>query len=122
MGIKKDGYAKIWKIDRKDNFTKVQLSTSKKSKDGLKYETDFSGFVSLIGHAHNKAADLKEGDRIKIGDFEVTNSYNKETKVGYTNIAVFEYEIPGATIPQNAPPVSSHAPVDKEEDPNDLPF
>ena len=100
----------------------MQLSTSKKSKDGLKYDTDFSGFVNLVGHAHNKAADLKEGDKIKIGDFEVTNSYNKEKKVTYTNVAVFEYEIPGATTSKNDPPVSNHVTGDNEEDPDSLPF
>lgn len=102
----------------------MQLSTSKKSKDGLKYDTDFTGFCNLVGHAHNKAADLKEGDKIKIGDFEVTNSFNKEKKITYTNIAIFEYEVPGATTtptPQTPPPNNKKY-QDEDSDPDSMPF
>lgn len=61
------------------------------------------------------------GDKIIIGDFEVTNSYNKEKKVTYTNIAVFEYEVAGAIAAQTTPPTNTCA-VDDTEDPNSLPF
>ena len=68
------------------------MSISKKNKQTNQYETDFSGFVRFIGTAHQRANTLKEKDRIKIGDCEVTNSYNKEKNVTYTNFAVFSFE------------------------------
>lgn len=122
MGFKVGAFAKVWKITRESNYTKVQLSTSKKSKDGLKYDTDFSGFVNLVGHAHNKAADLKEKDKIKIVNCDVTTDQNKEKKVTYTNYAIFEYEDANATTSQKTPPVSNHVTGDNEEDPDSLPF
>lgn len=74
------------------NFTKVQLSISKKNKETGNYETDFSGFVNFVGHAHNKAAKINEGDRVKIGNCDVTTKYNKDKKITYTNYAVFDFE------------------------------
>jgi hypothetical protein len=61
------------------------------------------------------------GDKIIIGDFEVTNSYNKEKKVTYTNIAVFEYEVAGTVAAQTTPPTNNSEPT-VEEDPDSLPF
>ena len=93
MGFRTGAYAKIWEVKRgTGNYTDVRLSISKKNKQTEQYEQDFSGYVRLIGTAHQKAASLNEGDRIKIGDCEATNSYDKEKKVTYTNFAIFSYE------------------------------
>lgn len=93
MGFRKDAYATVWEVKPgKGNYTDVRLSTSKKNKQTDQYETDFSGFVRFIGTAHQKASDLNERDRIKLGDCEVTNHYDKEKKVTYTNYAVFGFE------------------------------
>lgn len=93
MGFRNGAYATIWEVKQgKGNYTDVRLSISKKNKQTEQYETDFSGFVRFIGTAHQKASSLKEKDRIKLGDCEVTNSYDKEKKVTYTNFAVFSFE------------------------------
>lgn len=86
-------YAKVWKIKSHDNYTDIQCSTQQK-KDG-NYVTDFSGFVRLVGDAHKKAVDLSEKDTIKIGNFGVTNNYDKAKKITYTNILMFDFEIKG---------------------------
>lgn len=93
MGFRTGAFATVWEVKKGNgNYTDVRLSVSKKNKQTDQYETDFSGFVRFVGTAHQNAGSLKEKDRIKIGDCEVTNSYNKEKNVTYTNFAVFTFE------------------------------
>lgn len=93
MAFRQDGYATIWKIEDKGNYTVVQLSTSKKNKTTDKYETDFSAMgVRFIGTAHKDASTLSEKDRIKIGSCEVSNTYDRDKKITYTNYCVFSFE------------------------------
>ena len=95
MGFRTDAYAKVWAVENKGNYSVVELSTSKKNKTTNEYETDFSGkFVRFIGTAHNQVQGVTRGTSIKLGNVEVTNSYNKETKTAYTNFLVFSFEIP----------------------------
>lgn len=95
MGFRTDGYAKIWAVENKGNYSVVELSSSKKNKTTNEYETDFSSkFVRFIGTAHSQVQGLTKGTSIKFGNVEVTNSYNKETKVSYTNFLVFSFDIP----------------------------
>ena len=93
MGFRTGTYAKVWKTEDKGNYSVVELSTSKKNKQTGKYETDFNGkFVRFIGPAHTDIKKYGDGIKIKLGDVEVTNSYNKETKISYTNFLVFSFE------------------------------
>ena len=93
MGFRTGAYATIWQVKQgKGNYTDVRLSISKKNRQTNEYEQDFSGFVRFIGTAHQRANSLKERDMIRIGDCEVTNSYDKEKNVTYTNFAVFSFE------------------------------
>lgn len=91
------GFARIWAIEDKGNYSIAKISTSKKSKDG-KYDTDFQdGYVRLIGSAHEKAQSLNITDKgvaIQITSCEVTTPYNAETKKGYVNYAIFAFDIP----------------------------
>ena len=92
MGFRTGAYATIWEVkEGKGNYSDVRLSISKKDKEGT-YQTDFSGFVRFIADAHKKAEGLKEKDRIKLGDCDVTNRYNKEKNVTYTNYALFTFD------------------------------
>ena len=92
MGFRNGAYATVWETKPgKGNWTDVKLSTSRKNRDG-DYETDFSGYVRFIGDAHKEAEYLAEKTRIKLGECDVTNSYDKEKKVTYTNYAVFSFE------------------------------
>lgn len=92
------GFARIWSIEDKGNYSVAKISTSKKRKDGDGYETDFQdGFVRLIGSAHEKGKTLtvtEKGIAIQITSCEVTSPYNAETKKGYTNYAIFAFNIP----------------------------
>lgn len=92
------GFARIWSIEDKGNYSVAKISTSKKRKDGDGYETDFQdGFVRLIGSAHEKGKTLtvkEKGVAIQITSCEVTTPYNAETKTGYTNYAIFAFNIP----------------------------
>lgn len=72
----------------------VRLSISRKNRQTGEYEQDFSGFVSFVGTAAAKnAACLKEGDRIRLGDVDVTTNYNAEKRVTYTNYKAFSFEL-----------------------------
>lgn len=92
------GFARIWSIEDKGNYSVAKISTSKKRKDGDGYDTDFQdGFVRLIGSAHEKGKTLavtEKGVAIQITSCEVTTPYNAETKKGYTNYAIFAFNIP----------------------------
>ena len=95
MGFRTGSYAKIWEIEPKsDTNTTIRLSISRKNKNTGEYEQDFSGFVSFIGTVSaKKASCLKKGDRIKLGDVDVTTNYNKEKKVTYTNFKCFSFDV-----------------------------
>lgn len=91
MGLSSKGFwAKVWKIENCGNYHQLQISTSKK-KDN-EYIKDYSGFVRLIGYAHNKANQIAVGDSIKVSNFELTNNYSKERGITYTNVAIFEID------------------------------
>lgn len=95
MGFRTGTYAKVWEVTPlSDTSTKVRMSVSRKNKQSGEYEQDFSGFVLAIGTATaSKAARLKEGDRIKLGDVDVSTKYDKEKRVTYTNFKLFSFEI-----------------------------
>lgn len=125
MGFRTGAYATIWEVKQgKGNYSDVRLSISKKNKQTNEYETDFSGFVRFVGTAHQSAGKLKEKDRIKLGDCEVTNSYDKEKKVTYTNFAVFSFEDAngGSNNTQSKPADTSFVNVDNAIDEEELPF
>ena len=103
MGFKTGGFAKVWKSEDKGNYSVVDISTSKKNTKSGEFETDFSNkFVRFIGKAHTDIKNLADGSKIKLGDIEVTNSYNKETKVNYTNFMVFSFEVAEGTTTKKA--------------------
>lgn len=93
MGFRNGAYATCWGIEPgKGNFTKVRLSISKKNKETGAYEQDFSGFCTFIGTAHAQASTLKERDRIKLGDVDVSSHYDKANQKEYINFKVFSFE------------------------------
>lgn len=92
MGFRTGAYCTVWEVTPEREFsTKLQISISRKNKDG-EYEQDFSGFVYANGTgAAKKAAQLQKQDRIRLGDVDVTTTYNKEKKVTYTNYKVYSF-------------------------------
>lgn len=92
MGFRKDSYATVWETKNKGNYHEARITISRKDKASDKYIQDFNGWVRMIGTAHTLANDLNPEDRIKLGNIDVTNNYNKETKVTYTNFLIFSFE------------------------------
>ena len=126
MGFRTGAYAKVWKVEPfSDTSVKLRISISRKNKQTGEYEQDFSGFVNAIGTAAaKKAAVLKEGDTIKLGDVDVTTKYDKAKEVTYTNYKIFSFEVDGGNT--SAPKPASNEPqpaVDSGEvDDSRLPF
>lgn len=125
MGFRNGAYATVWEVTpMSDTFTKIKISVSRKNKQTGEYETDFSGFVGCIGTAAaNKALNLKERDRIQLGDTDVSTTWNDEKKVQYTNFKVFSFELADR---QGAPENQQHSVDDGEPEVDveneDLPF
>lgn len=123
MGFRTGAYAKVWEVTpMSDTSTKVRLSVSRKNKQTNEYEQDFSGFVLAIGTAAaKKASCLKQGDRIKLGDVDVTTKYDKDKKVTYTNYKMFSFETDEGEIGSQS--TEPQPVVDEGEiDDNRLPF
>ena len=122
MGFRKDQYATVWSVEStRPNVTKVRLSTSRKDKQTGQYVQDFSGYCNFVGNCAVDALKLRERDRIKLGDVDVTNRYDKETKKEFVNYVVFGFEmVPKSTSAPAAPVAVEENPV--EADSNQLPF
>ena len=108
MGFRTGAFAKVWEVTpMSDTSTKLRMSISRKNKKTDEYEQDFSGFVLAIGTAAaSKAARLKEGDRIKLGDVDVSTKYDKDKKITYTNFKMFSFDSDG----ENPAPARSASP------------
>lgn len=122
MGFRNGAFATVWSVEPgKGNFTKVRLSVSRKNKDG-QYEQDFAGYCTFIAQAHAKASPLKERDRIKLGDVDVSNVYDKEKQKEYVNFKVFDFEM---AEPLGEPTAAGRAednPAEGENDEFEPPF
>lgn len=93
IGFRTGGIATIWQVDPKERFTKVRLNVSRKNRDTGEYEQDFSGYVMMVGAANAKAQRLKERDRIRLGDVDVTTTYNRDQQKEYVNYKCFDFEM-----------------------------
>lgn len=125
MGFRKDAFATVWEVKPvSDTFTKVRISISRKDKQTDDYVQDFGGYVSFVGTAcAKKALRLKEKDRIKLGDVDVNNRYDKQSKTTYTNFNVFSFELNDGTEKNGTVQPDTPSPsVDDGEPSEDLPF
>lgn len=123
MGFRSNSFAMVFGIEPgKGNFTKVRLSVSRKDKNTGEYIQDFSGYCSFIGQAHAKAARLKERDRIKLIDVDVSNTYDKEKQKEYVNFKVFDFEMADAVATQRAGSLAADNPSEGDNDADDMPF
>lgn len=95
MGFRENAWLTVWDIKKNPSGKSFQIraSTSKKDRDTGEYETDWSGFINLVGDAAKKAAVLKQRDRIQMKGCEVTTRYVKEKDVTYTNYTCFDFEM-----------------------------
>ena len=95
MGFRNNAYATVWSVEpgKTDKVSRARISINRKNKETGEYQQDFSGFCTLIGSANTKGKNLMERDRIKIISCDVSNSYNKETGVTYTDFKIFDFEM-----------------------------
>jgi hypothetical protein len=125
MGFRTGAFTKLWSIEPvRDTITKARVSISKKNKNTGEYESEFDGFIAFVGTAAaSKAAKLKEGDRIKLGDVDVTRKYDKEKQKEYINFNVFSFEMADSKTSSSPPTVERTESVDSGEvETDDLPF
>lgn len=94
MGFRNGSFAKVWEVKPiSDRKTDLRISISYKDKQTGEYIDDFSGFVSCCGSIPaSKAARLKIGDRIKLGDVDVSRVYNKEKQTSFETFKVFSFD------------------------------
>ena len=81
-------YAKVWKVDVKEKYTSLQISTSDKQQDGTYKNSGWN--CRLVGKAKDIA--VNENDRIVITSAKIENIYDKENKKSWLNIIVFDFE------------------------------
>ena len=75
-------FAKVWKIDKREKYADMRISTSEKiEKDGnITYENS-SWWTRVIGKAFNQLKDINEGDRVIITKAKMSNPpYEKDGK------------------------------------------
>ena len=111
-------FAKIWKIEAKEKYTDLRISTSERvEKDGNASYINSNWFARAIGKAHNQAKDLKEGDKVIITKAKLSNEpYEKDgQKKNVFKFVVLEFESSVSKDENTAPANTS----DSEED---LPF
>jgi len=94
MGFRSGVFCKCWSVESvTDTFTKGRISISRKNRQTDEYEDEFSDFVMFCGSgAARKALSLQPGDRIKIGDVDVTRKYVKDKDKAYYNFKIFSFE------------------------------
>lgn len=125
MGFRNGAYAKVWAIDAKtDTATKLRISISRKDKTTNQYETDFSGIVTCYGaDAAKQAAALQIGDKIQLGNVDVSRRFDVSTNREYINFKVFSFTMASDESSDGLGDVDAHLPplmqLDSDEQ---LPF
>ena len=73
-------FAKVWKIDKKEKYADLRISTSEKvERDGNTTYINSNWFARAIGKAFNQLKDIKEGDRVTIKKAKLSNeTYKKD--------------------------------------------
>lgn len=125
MGFRTGAFATVWEIKpRSTTMVSARISVNRKDKQTDEYVQDFGGYVAFMGTAcADKASRLKPKDRIKLGDIDVTNRYDTEKKIEYTNFNVYSFEMADETGDRGGSKARSYTPqVDDGELSGELPF
>lgn len=119
MGFRSGAYATVWEITpNSQTRTDGRISISRKNKETDEIVQDFGGFVYFVGTASaSKAAGLKAKDRIKLGDVDVSNRYDKETGKTYTSFKIFSFDVVDNL--NQSPPTTPTEPTNNEPQPTD---
>lgn len=124
MGLKNGAKLSIWEVKKCGKYTDIQASTRKKNNQTGEWETDFSGYIRLVGNANTKATDFSEGKlqnpiKIEVGGFEVTQKYSKEHKKTFTNFVMYDFEMEDAQPAQPKPSPDDFVTITND---SDMPF
>ena len=77
--------SKVWKVEKQNGFTKLNLGDSTKKKDGTWENFTWYG-VTLMGNA--KDFEVKEGDKVNVEGIIKQTKSEKDGKY-YTNVIIF---------------------------------
>ena len=99
-------FAKVWKVERKENYIALNISTGDKQQDGSWKNSNWN--ARLVGKAKHIA--LSEGDRIEIKSAKIENIYDKANNKNWLNIIIFDFINQG----------DGFVPIDEPN--NELPF
>lgn len=128
----KETYAKVWKIETKEKYTDIRISTSEKdNREEGKY-INSNWFARCVGKANNQITKINEGDRIKITSSKISNeSYedkNDGSKKSALKVIIFEFETLDSgntksdTKAKSEGKASEKKSKEKEVDDEELPF
>ena len=81
-------YAKVWKVDVKEKYIALQMTTGDKQTDGSYKNSSWN--ARLVGKA--KDIQINEGDGIEIKSAKIENIYDKTNKKNWLNIIIFDFE------------------------------
>lgn len=88
-------FAKVWKIEKKDKYAELRISTSEKvEKDGNTEYINSNWFARAVGKAFNQLKNIEEGDRVTITKAKLSNElYEKDgQKKSAFKFVVLEFE------------------------------
>lgn len=95
MGFKAGAWCTVFGMpeSKTDMVTSARIAISVKNRQTGEYDQTFSGFVSFIGSsAATKALRLRDRQRIRLNEVDVTSKYNKEKNITYYNFSVFSFD------------------------------
>ena len=84
-------YFKIWEVEDKGKFVKAKASTSKKDKQTDTW-VNSNWNVRFVGKCIDEAKTLEVGDRIVATNGIIENVWDKEKKMAWLNVIIFEFE------------------------------
>lgn len=109
---KGETYAKVWKIDKKEKYAELQISTSEKDRQNEGKYINSNWYPRVIGHAFNKLPQIQEGDRIIItqAKFAMEPYTDKEGKNKYAfRLTILDFNTVGN------PSEAGDAPFDEDD-------
>lgn len=109
-------YAKIWEAEDMGRYVKGKIGTSRKNKQTDEW-INSSWFCRFVGECTGLAKTLAKGDKIIITNATIESVYDKDKKITYTTVVIFEFERDGQAPPIDKP---EFVPMDGTDD--DLPF
>ena len=109
-------HAKLWESEDTGRYVKGKISTGRKNKQTEEW-INSSWFVRFVGASVGLAKTLTKGDKIIINNATIESVYDREKKVTYTTVVIFEFEREGQAPPTDKP---DFVPMDDED--SELPF